>query len=153
MLSILLSHIMPKLLPSKELGTIIRDLRKRLGLTQAEFAERLELKLPGGQTQVSGWEAGRGIALDTLEKIAEKCGVPLSVFYVEEPTTAQPLTTQDVVRLRDQVRELRDTADGMLAALEGALNGGAPVLQPKRDVAPVAPGEPPAARAKRKRRA
>jgi transcriptional regulator with XRE-family HTH domain len=140
MLSILLSYIMPKLLPPNELGTSIRDLRKRLGLTQAEFAERLGLKLPGGQTQVSGWEAGRGIAPDTLENIAEKCGVPLSVFYEEEPTTAQPLTTQDVVRLRDQVRELRDTADGVLAALEGALNGGTPARTPKRKTAPIAPG-------------
>jgi transcriptional regulator with XRE-family HTH domain len=115
----------------------LRELRGPLSL--AAFAEKVGK--PGQGPQFGKYEAGKiPPNLDTLAAVAKAMGVPLSVFYVEEPTTAQPLTTQDVVRLRDQVRELRDTADGVLAALEGALNGGAPVRTPKRKTAPIAPG-------------
>jgi len=109
------------------IGQEIRRLRGKK--SQAAFAELLGLKAPGGQTQVSGWEGGSRASDETLEKIAGLAGVPISLFYEEEVTSDRPLTTQEVVRLRDQVREMKARTDEVLAVLEEALSmAGAPVL-------------------------
>lgn len=54
-----------------ETGSRIRSLRKQLGISQEEFAQRL-----GGVTRgaVGNWELGKGIKRDNLVRIAEAFG-------------------------------------------------------------------------------
>lgn len=107
---------------NKEIGAYVADLRSSRGWSQQRFAE--EVGLPGSQARVGLWERGKERPpYDVLVRIAGLADAPVSVFYCEEPTEATPLTTQDVARLRDEVRTLRDTAEGVLADLEAALNG------------------------------
>lgn len=132
---------MARLRPSSEIAAEIKRIRQEGYSNQGAFADALGTSQP----RLSAWENADDdyvFDLATLERIAKAGGVPMAVFYVEEPSEAKPLTAQDVARLRDEVRSLRDQAEGVLATLEEALNGkpkkGGRV--PKREAAPVVPG-------------
>lgn len=112
--------VVPKLLQPQDLGRRIKELRGELTLAElAALAGK-----PGQGPQIGRYEKGKvPPSLDTLAAIARARGVPLAVFYEEEPTETRPLTTQDVARLRDEMRSLQEKAGGVLATLEAALNG------------------------------
>lgn len=90
---------MPNLLSDNKIGAEIRRIRKRMRMSQDQFAKHLGLKLPGGQTQVSAWENGRGTEEATLRKIADLAGVDVSVFY-EPSGELQPISTAEAAELR-----------------------------------------------------
>ncbi|MEM2120614.1 MAG: XRE family transcriptional regulator [Archaeoglobaceae archaeon] len=65
-------------------GEKIRELRKKLGISQAELAKRLNID----QTTVSYYEHGkRAITLDMLQRIADALGVNLDYFLNKEEIT------------------------------------------------------------------
>jgi transcriptional regulator with XRE-family HTH domain len=79
-------------------GPVIRELRRRRGRTQQQFAEEA-LGDPAAQSYVSKWE--RGLIqpnLASLQRIAEWARVSLAVFGMEDAKTG--LTQADVVELR-----------------------------------------------------
>lgn len=68
------------------IGEKIRRIRQKLGITQRELAQRLNVE----QATISHYEQGkRAVSLDMLSKIAQALGVPLKVFFEDceiEPT-------------------------------------------------------------------
>ena len=57
-------------------GSIIRQARRRAGLTQAELAHRLRTS----QSVVARWESGRvSPSLETLTKVVRACGLDLVI--------------------------------------------------------------------------
>lgn len=122
---------MPRLLPAEEIAAKIRQLRGNSSL--AAFAARAGK--PGQGPQFGKYEAGKiPPSLETLEAIAAAANVPMSVFYREGITAAEPLSTGDIVALRERMRAIRAEADEVLAVLEEALGRQTPA-------APVAPAE------------
>ena len=66
---------------SKIIGEKIKRFRKRQGLTQDHLADYLELD----RSTISLIEKGeRTIDMDRLEKLANLCGVELSVFFSDD---------------------------------------------------------------------
>jgi transcriptional regulator with XRE-family HTH domain len=75
---------------SREVGDRIRQVRRRLGLTQAEFAKRLGVI----QVSMARYEAGRVPRADVLERMARLGGVTLSWVLrgeLERQSPAGPL--------------------------------------------------------------
>jgi transcriptional regulator with XRE-family HTH domain len=72
-------------------GLIIKELRRRAGLTQTALSRRLDLP----QSGIARWESGAiSPRFDTLQRVAEACGLSLQVLI-------GPQTDADI----DQVRE------------------------------------------------
>jgi transcriptional regulator with XRE-family HTH domain len=71
----------------RAIGGRLREMRKRLGLTQQEFAERLGLR----RLSVARYEAGRVPRVDILKEIARAGGVSVaSLISAESESTASP---------------------------------------------------------------
>ena len=79
---------MPKWLPNSEIGKRIREIRKRLGLSQQALAALLGA--PGSQSDVSRWETGKTRpSYETLAAIAALVGEDVSIF--QEGGLATPM--------------------------------------------------------------
>ena len=92
----------------KKLGLKIKELRKRIGLTQEELAELIQME----QNSISVMESGRNFpTLGTLEKIAKVLDVNLSDFfdydYIEDIDVIKA-STEDIISKMDdkQLRQL-----------------------------------------------
>jgi transcriptional regulator with XRE-family HTH domain len=71
----------------RAIGVRLRELRKRLGLTQQEFAERLGL----GRLSVARYEAGRVPRINILKEIARAGGVSVaSLISTESESITSP---------------------------------------------------------------
>ena len=71
----------------RAIGSRLREMRKRLGLTQQEFAERLGL----GRLSVARYEAGRVPRINILKEIARAGGVSVaSLISTESESAASP---------------------------------------------------------------
>lgn len=101
------------------MGRRIRELRKKLGLTQPEVADRVGVTLRAYQE----WEAGGGIGGPNLRKLAEVLGVqvtditgeqqPLpSSVYVDESGRADEVVTR-LDRVEMKIDRLMVLIDGM----------------------------------------
>jgi transcriptional regulator with XRE-family HTH domain len=72
----------------------IRNLRKNLGLSQAELAQKLNVH----QTAVSQWENGRTMPdVDSLKRIAEIFGVSVDVLLGRDPNIILNTTEEGYV--------------------------------------------------------
>ena len=72
------------------IGGRLREIRKRLGLTQQEFAERLGLR----RLSVARYEAGRIPRMNILKEIARAGGVNVaSLIATDSDSTASPSGT------------------------------------------------------------
>lgn len=60
---------------ARDLGTSVSRARKRLGLTQAELAERLGVT----RTTVVRLEQGESVAVDTVMSALSECGQAIAV--------------------------------------------------------------------------
>lgn len=61
-------------------GSIVRRVRRRAGISQAELARRLGTS----QSVVARWESGRvSPTISTLSRIADACGFSLRVYLGE----------------------------------------------------------------------
>ena len=100
-------------------GDLIREARRRAGLTQAELAERAAT----AQSGIARWESGRTAAsLDDVRRLVRLCGLDLEVAIVpcDESDIIQAerlldLSPQD--RVERHQRLIRQ-----LAALRGAVD-------------------------------
>lgn len=83
---------------AEKVAKAIRDVRKTMGLTQRQFADRVGLGGPGDEwKKISTYESGTVVPpLPNLEKIAQATGYPLSYF----------LGPSDCADLSDDEREL-----------------------------------------------
>ncbi len=78
-----------------EMGKLIRQARKNAGLTQAELAQKAEIT----DVAVRKYESGRiSPKLNTLRKIANACGVPLSYFIPDLGPIVWPEWIRTAVR-------------------------------------------------------
>ncbi len=90
-----------------ELSEKIQNLRKGLGLTQEQFAERLFVS----RTAVSKWENGRGApSMDSLRLISKLCSVTLDEL----------LCTDDVIQIAE--REKRESIARFAFCVDGIFN-------------------------------
>ena len=90
----------------KVMGERLRNLRKNLGLTQKEFAEKVPGKLD--YTYIGKIERGEQYpSLKMLEKIAKAFSVPLGYFCDEEmPSQLLNLLPSDILSLiQDEERQ------------------------------------------------
>ncbi len=99
---------------------LIREARKRTGLTQAQLAERVGTT----QSAVARWESHRSTpSFDTVFKVVRACGLDLDLMLVERDDSdwaqAQRLLQRSVAdrlahadRVRDELAELREGLAG-----------------------------------------
>src|SRR5215831_14600949 len=78
---------------SREIGDRIRQIRKRLGLTQAEFAKQLGVI----QVSIARYEAGRIPRANVLERMARLAGVTLSWILRGEHERQSPTGTDRTI--------------------------------------------------------
>ena len=92
---------------------LIREARRRAGLTQAELARRAGTAQPG----ISRWESGRtAVSTDDVVRLVQLCGLDLQFFVVERDDSdmaqAERLTgltgQQRLDRNTEVVRQLRE---------------------------------------------
>jgi len=89
--------------------TLIREARKRAGLTQADIARRLGTT----QSAVARWEKGAASPrFKTLERVARACGLELAVPLV---TPEAPDRDQIAERLRCTPKQRLDYLRDMIA--------------------------------------
>jgi transcriptional regulator with XRE-family HTH domain len=86
-------------------GQRIRQARKRMGLTQREFAERLGII----KVSVARYETGRLPRADLLDKIARLAGVTTHWLLHGEPGSDRPTVASPDAGLSDSVREVLST--------------------------------------------
>ena len=90
-----------------ELSEKIQNLRRGLGLTQEQFAQRLFVS----RTAVSKWETGRGApSMDSLRLISKLCSVTLDEL----------LCTEDVIMIAE--REKRESIARFAFCVDGIFN-------------------------------
>ena len=97
-------------------GDLIREARRRAGLSQAELADRAATT----QSGIARWESGRtSPSLDDIQRLIRLCGFDLEVAIVAydgsdlaQADRLRDLTPQERVdrhqRLASQLRVLRD---------------------------------------------
>ena len=80
-------------------GQTIKTLRKSIGLTQKELAEKLGL----APTAISAWERGANKPMmDSLSMMAELFGVPISYFYSKAGEHTLPGEPRNLYRVAAQ---------------------------------------------------
>jgi transcriptional regulator with XRE-family HTH domain len=96
-------------------GDLIREARRRAGLTQAELADRADTAQPA----IARWESGRtAVSLDDVVRLVRLCGLDVEFQLVErdDSDTAQAARLASLsgqqrldrhARLARQLRELR----------------------------------------------
>jgi transcriptional regulator with XRE-family HTH domain len=101
-------------------GDLIREARRRAGLTQAELAVRAGTAQPA----IARWESGRtAVSLDDVLRLVRLCGFDLEVMLVprDESDMAQAARLADLTgqqrmnrhaRLVRQLSALRETRRG-----------------------------------------
>lgn len=101
-------------------GDLIREARRRAGLTQAELAARAGTSQPA----VARWESGRtAVSLDDVRRLVRLCGFDLELMLVprDESDMAQAARLADLTgqerldrhaRLVRQLTALRETRRG-----------------------------------------
>lgn len=89
-----------------ELGKRIKNIRKSLGLNQAEFANKINATVPA----VSNWENGRNMPNDArLKSIADICGLSiLDLLQGKTSTIRNHVDAVDGKELRNKIIKLRD---------------------------------------------
>jgi len=95
-------------------GTLIREARRRAGITQAELARRTGLQQPA----IARWENGRAEpSLSTLERLVAACGLELRLgLGPAEPEAGTGLQTLSPEERLDQlVRTVRFIEEGRRA--------------------------------------
>lgn len=86
------------------IGRKIRSARQRLGLSQAEFARRIDTS----EKTLSSWERGAYLVdVIMLNKIASVCGMTLNDFTDNTPpeTTDPPVANNDFTETEKQLIE------------------------------------------------
>jgi transcriptional regulator with XRE-family HTH domain len=102
---------------------LIREARRRAGLTQKQLAERLETS----QSVIARWESGRARpSLENLERVVRACGLELRLGIGEADTAERSLIERNLAlspgeRLDQLVRTVRFIRAGRaaLAARDG----------------------------------
>ncbi len=101
-------------------GDLIREARRRAGLTQAELATRARTAQPA----IARWESGRtAVSLDDVLRVVRLCGFDLELVLVphDESDLAQAARLADLTgqqrldrhsRLARQLSALRETGRG-----------------------------------------
>jgi hypothetical protein len=97
-------------------GTLIREARRRAGITQAELARRAGLQQPA----IARWENGRAEpSLSTLERLVGACGLELRLALgpaePEAATAMRNLALSPEERLDQLVRAVRFIEEGRQA--------------------------------------
>lgn len=107
-------------------GHLIREARRRAGLTQAELAERLGTAQPN----VARWEsANMSPSVDTLTKIIHACGLDLLVRLVDNDATQwAPMSASQDLSAEERLNKLVTFVDVMeegrtATADKNAVNG------------------------------
>lgn len=93
-------------------GTIVRNARRRAGISQAELARRLGTKQP----VVARWEAGARVpSLESVTRAVEACGLALDVAIVDRDEGEeaqlrewQALTPAERLRRNEQMLETEE---------------------------------------------
>lgn len=104
----------------KNIGELIREMRKALGISQAALAEKLGVSYQ----QIQKYEKGGGITVSRLIQIAEAFGVPINTFLGEaEAGQTRPLypsLSKDELKLIMLYRGLKKKRlnDGFIKMLE-----------------------------------
>lgn len=104
-------------------GELLRAARERLGLTQAELGRRAGVsRVPHIEQNTQG-----DVRFDTMKRLAEAVGQPMSYFFGEE--LARPLPRAAKLELLELVAKLDDTkAELLLPLLKPALTGEDPAV-------------------------
>ena len=107
---------------AKKTGTFIGMLRRQMGLTQAELAERIGVT----DKAVSRWETGKGFPdLSLLQPLAEALGTSVTELLAGEPLSAEEKAARSDSALLEALgyarRMGRPTAGALLAAAGGFL--------------------------------
>ena len=96
-------------------GDLIREARRRVGLTQAELADRASTAQPA----IARWESGRtAVSFDDVVRLVRLCGLDVEIHIVErddsdlaQAARLDPLTGQERLdrhaRLARQLKGLR----------------------------------------------
>lgn len=101
-------------------GDLIREARRRAGLTQAELADRARTSQPG----IARWESGRtAVSLDDVLRLVRMCGLDLELVLLprDDSDMAQAARLVDLTgqeRMDRHARLLRQ-----LNAVRGARRG------------------------------
>lgn len=99
-----------------ELGNRIRDLRKKTGLSQLDFGTDIGTT----QSTVAWWESGRGYPkLESIGKMAEAFGVPVSTLLLEGGTSNGIPTEREIGKRISAWRKLRGMTLQQLADKAG----------------------------------
>jgi len=81
------------MLTSKEIGEILRELRKRRGLTQEQLAEIVDVT----NRQIQKYECGYNrMNTDMLQAIAHALAVPISSFFGDATNDERLLSEQEL---------------------------------------------------------
>lgn len=111
------------MLTAMHAGHLIREARRRAGLTQAELAKRLNTAQPN----VARWEsASMSPSMDTMTRIISACGLDLLVRLVDQDSAQwTPLGNSESAeeRLEKLVTFVDLVEEGRPAAQENAVNG------------------------------
>lgn len=130
---------MRNLRPPEELAAILRELRGDLSL--AAFAEKVGKPGQGpqfGKYEKAGTRTGVVPSMETLAKVAQSLGVPEAIFYEQDAAAEEcpPLSYTDMVKIRDQLREIRALTTDAIATVQRALSIGDP--PPTQQIPPEA---------------
>jgi transcriptional regulator with XRE-family HTH domain len=136
----------------EEVARLLRDLRKRRGLSLAAFASMAGK--PGQGPQFGRYEAGQKVpSLETLTAIAAAAEVPVALFYEGGSPTERisGIGVEELSVLRDDALTARAAVDRVLEQLDGALARAKEVEE--RRALPVPPLAAPGRSEKERRRA
>ncbi|MBI4823669.1 MAG: helix-turn-helix transcriptional regulator [Nitrospirae bacterium] len=95
------------MITKKDIGNLIRRLRKVAGMTQMELAEQMNITYQ----QVQKYEKGVSeLTIKRLRQVADALNVPVSTFIPDDSGVAEPdapYLTEDETNLLTQFRKLR----------------------------------------------
>jgi len=106
----------------RAIGRRVRTARREVGVTQEDLAARTDRSTEA----VSNIERGVSLpTLDTLERLAEALGVPLSFFFDVSDEAASPRRAEIEIQVRLLLRQLSDhDAEVALGLLQVLRDGG-----------------------------
>jgi len=106
----------------RAIGRRVRTARREAGVTQEDLAARTDRSTEA----VSNIERGVSLpTLDTLERLAEALGAPLSFFFDVSDEAASPRRAEIEIRVRLLLRQLSDhDAEVALGLLQVLRDGG-----------------------------
>jgi len=119
---------MPKLPARAVLAKRLKELRKELGVSQAELGIRMGIPPDVASTRVNRYEKGVHVPdLETLEAMARELGVPLPYLVAQDERLAELIRSFGTLSAVDQ--------DRVLKALERVQRNPTPVKKVAKKVA------------------